>query len=200
MGNLKAAGTLTMGFNGKMSLALAKNIESHQKKEISAMTARGLVLDRLESDGWTPEDFASGTESREWIKQRITLALYNKAGLNRYLGKKADMKAVQWDQRDSEQAVVSSKLRDYKDSLTLRLIRAEAVANGEDPNEAVRKAREDKADGKKSTAEKLAVMLDSAKKLLLNPENELPKGFKTQQHLGRLNDILADLGKTEPKH
>jgi len=194
MSNSKAVGTLTMGFNGKMSLALAKDIESHQKKEISAMTARGLVLDRLESDGWTPEDFASGTESREWIKQRITLALYNKAGLNRYLGKKADMKAEQWDQRDSEQAVVSSKLRDYKVSLEKRLVKAELIAQGVDPAEAVKQASE------KSAAEKLATMLDSAKKLLLNPENELPKGFKTQQHISRLNDILADLGKTEPKH
>ncbi len=194
MSNSKAAGTLTMGFNGKMSLALAKDIESHQRKEMATMTARGLVLDRLESDGWTPEDFASGTESREWIKQRITLALYNKAGLNRYLGKKADMKAEQWDQRDSEQAVVSSKLRDYKVSLEKRLVKAELIAQGVDPAEAVKQASE------KSAAEKLAAMLDSAKKLLLNPENELPKGFKTQQHLGRLNDILADLGKTEPKH
>tara|TARA_R110000822_G_scaffold51757_2_gene134516 strand:+ start:244 stop:828 length:585 start_codon:yes stop_codon:yes gene_type:complete len=194
MSNSKTAGTLTMGFNGKMSLALAKDIESHQKKEISAMTARGLVLDRLESDGWTPEDFASGTESREWIKQRITLALYNKAGLNRYLGKKADMKAEQWDQRDSEQAVVSSKLRDYKVSLEKRLVKAELIAQGVDPAEAVKQASE------KSAAEKLATMLDSAKKLLLNPENELPKGFKTQQHISRLNDILADLGKTEPTH
>jgi hypothetical protein len=194
MSNSKTAGTLTMGFNGKMSLALAKDIESHQKKEISAMTARGLVLDRLESDGWTPEDFASGTESREWIKQRITLALYDKAGLNRYLGKKADMKAEQWDQRDSEQAVVSSKLRDYKVSLEKRLVKAELIAQGVDPAEAVKQASE------KSAAEKLATILDSAKKLLLNPENELPKGFKTQQHISRLNDILADLGKTEPKH
>ena len=194
MSNSKTAGTLTMGFNGKMSLALAKDIESHQKKEISAMTARGLVLDRLESDGWTPEDFASGTESREWIKQRITLALYDKAGLNRYLGKKADMKAEQWDQRDSEQAVVSSKLRDYKVSLEKRLVKAELIAQGVDPADAVKQASE------KSAAEKLATILDSAKKLLLNPENELPKGFKTQQHISRLNDILADLGKTEPKH
>ena len=194
MSNSKTAGTLTMGFNGKMSLALAKDIESHQRKEISAMTARGLVLDRLESDGWTPEDFASGTESREWIKQRITLALYSKAGLNRYLGKKADMKAEQWDQRDSEQAVVSSKLRDYKVSLEKRLVKAELIAQGVDPAEAVKQASE------KSAAEKLAIILDSAKKLLLNPENELPKGFKTQQHISRLNDILADLGKTEPKH
>ena len=194
MSNSKTAGTLTMGFNGKMSLALAKDIESHQKKEISAMTARGLVLDRLESDGWTPEDFASGTESREWIKQRITLALYDKAGLNRYLGKKADMKAEQWDQRDSEQAVVSSKLRDYKVSLEKRLAKAELIAQGVDPAEAVKQVSE------KSAAEKLAIILDSAKKLLLNPENELPKGFKTQQHISRLNDILADLGKTEPKH
>jgi hypothetical protein len=194
MSNSKTAGTLTMGFNGKMSLALAKNIESHQRKEMATMTARGLVLDRLESDGWTPEDFASGTESREWIKQRITLALYNKAGLNRYLGKKADMKAEQWDQRDSEQAVVSSKLRDYKVSLEKRLVKAELIAQGVDPAEAVKQASE------KSAAEKLATMLDSAKKLLLNPENELPKGFKTQQHISRLNDILADLGKTEPKH
>ena len=194
MSNSKTAGTLTMGFNGKMSLALAKDIESHQRKEISAMTARGLVLDRLESDGWTPEDFASGTESREWIKQRITLALYDKAGLNRYLGKKADMKAEQWDQRDSEQAVVSSKLRDYKVSLEKRLIKAELIAQGVDPADAVKQASE------KSAAEKLATILDSAKKLLLNPENELPKGFKTQQHISRLNDILADLGKTEPKH
>ena len=194
MSNLKTAGTLTMGFNGKMSLALAKDIESHQRKETSAMTARGLVLDRLESDGWTPEDFASGTESREWIKQRITLALYSKAGLNRYLGKKADMKAEQWDQRDSEQAVVSSKLRDYKVSLEKRLVKAELIAQGVDPADAVKQASE------KSAAEKLATILDSAKKLLLNPENELPKGFKTQQHISRLNDILADLGKTEPKH
>jgi hypothetical protein len=194
MSNSKTAGTLTMGFNGKMSLALAKDIESHQRKETSAMTARGLVLDRLESDGWTPEDFASGTESREWIKQRITLALYDKAGLNRYLGKKADMKAEQWDQRDSEQAVVSSKLRDYKVSLEKRLVKAELIAQGVDPVEAVKQASE------KSAAEKLATILDSAKKLLLNPENELPKGFKTQQHISRLNDILADLGKTEPKH
>jgi len=194
MSNSKTAGTLTMGFNGKMSLALAKDIENHQRKEMATMTARGLVLDRLESDGWTPEDFASGTESREWIKQRITLALYNKAGLNRYLGKKADMKAEQWDQRDSEQAVVSSKLRDYKVSLEKRLVKAELIAQGVDPAEAVKQASE------KSAAEKLETMLDSAKKLLLNPENELPKGFKTQQHISRLNDILADLGKTEPKH
>jgi hypothetical protein len=194
MSNSKTAGTLTMGFNGKMSLALAKDIESHQRKETSAMTARGLVLDRLESDGWTPEDFASGTESREWIKQRITLALYDKAGLNRYLGKKADMKTEQWDQRDSEQAVVSSKLRDYKVSLEKRLAKAELIAQGVDPAEAVKQVSE------KSAAEKLATILDSAKKLLLNPENELPKGFKTQQHISRLNDILADLGKTEPKH
>ena len=194
MSNSKAAGTLTMGFNGKMSLALAKDIESHQRKEMATMTARGLVLDRLESDGWTPEDFASGTESREWIKQRITLALYNKAGLNRYLGKKADMKAEQWDQRDSEQAVVSSKLRDYKVSLEKRLVKAELIAQGVDPADAVKQASE------KSAAEKLATILDSAKKLLLNPENELPKGFKTQQHISRLNDILADLGKTGPKH
>jgi hypothetical protein len=194
MSNSKTAGTLTMGFNGKMSLALAKDIESHQRKETSAMTARGLVLDRLESDGWTPEDFASGTESREWIKQRITLALYDKAGLNRYLGKKADMKTEQWDQRDSEQAVVSSKLRDYKVSLEKRLAKAELIAQGVDPAEAVKQVSE------KSAAEKLAIILDSAKKLLLNPENELPKGFKTQQHISRLNDILADLGKTEPKH
>ena len=194
MSNSKTAGTLTMGFNGKMSLALAKDIENHQRKEMATMTARGLVLDRLESDGWTPEDFASGTESREWIKQRITLALYNKAGLNRYLGKKADMKAEQWDQRDSEQAVVSSKLRDYKVSLEKRLVKAELIAQGVDPADAVKQASE------KSAAEKLATMLDSAKKLLLNPENELPKGFKTQQHISRLNDILADLGKTEPKH
>jgi hypothetical protein len=194
MSNSKTAGTLTMGFNGKMSLALAKDIESHQRKETSAMTARGLVLDRLESDGWTPEDFASGTESREWIKQRITLALYDKAGLNRYLGKKADMKAEQWDQRDAEQAVVSSKLRDYKVSLEKRLVKAELIAQGVDPADAVKQASE------KSAAEKLAIILDSAKKLLLNPENELPKGFKTQQHISRLNDILADLGKTEPKH
>jgi hypothetical protein len=194
MSNSKTAGTLTMGFNGKMSLALAKDIESHQRKETSAMTARGLVLDRLESDGWTPEDFASGTESREWIKQRITLALYDKAGLNRYLGKKADMKTEQWDQRDAEQAVVSSKLRDYKVSLEKRLVKAELIAQGVDPADAVKQASE------KSAAEKLATILDSAKKLLLNPENELPKGFKTQQHISRLNDILADLGKTEPKH
>jgi hypothetical protein len=194
MSNSKTAGTLTMGFNGKMSLALAKDIESHQRKETSAMTARGLVLDRLESDGWTPEDFASGTESREWIKQRITLALYDKAGLNRYLGKKADMKTEQWDQRDSEQSVVSSKLRDYKVSLEKRLVKAELIAQGVDPADAVKQASE------KSAAEKLATILDSAKKLLLNPENELPKGFKTQQHISRLNDILADLGKTEPKH
>ena len=183
-----------MGFNGKMSLALAKDIESHQRKEMATMTARGIVLDRLESDGWTPDDFASGTESREWIKQRITLALYNKAGLNRYLGKKADMKAEQWDQRDSEQAVVSSKLRDYKVSLDKRLAKAELISQGVDPAEAAKQASE------KSAAEKLATMLDSAKKLLLNPENELPKGFKTQQHISRLNDILADLGKAEPKH
>mgnify|MGYP001039957965 FL=1 len=200
MSNSKAAGTLTMGFNGKMSLALAKDIESHQKKEISAMTARGLVLDRLESDGWTPEDFASGTESREWIKQRITLALYNKAGLNRYLGKKADMKAEQWDQRDAEQAMVSSKLRDYKDSLTARLIRAEAEANGEDPNEAVRKAKENKANSKKSPAERLAAMLDSAKKLIGSPDNKFPSGFNRQAHTDRLNKILANLGNIEPKH
>ena len=189
-----------MGFNGKMSLALAKDIESHQRKEMATMTARGLVLDRLESDGWTPEDFASGTESREWIKQRITLALYNKAGLNRYLGKKADMKAEQWDQRDAEQAMVSSKLRDYKDSLTARLIRAEAEANGEDPNEAIRKAKEDKANGKKSPAERLAAMLDSAKKLIDSPDNKFPSGFNRQAHTDRLNKILANLGNIEPKH
>ena len=59
---------------------------------------------------------------------------------------------------------MSSKLRDYK-APTARLIRAEAEANGEDPNEAIRKAKEDKANGKKSPAERLAAMLDSAKKL-----------------------------------
>tara|TARA_R100000935_G_C2829263_1_gene164087 strand:+ start:238 stop:822 length:585 start_codon:yes stop_codon:yes gene_type:complete len=194
MVNSKSAGTLTMGFTGKMSLALAKDIESHQRKEMAGMTARGIVLDRLESDGWTPDDFASGTESREWIKQRIILALYNKAGLNRYLSKKPDMKAEQWDTRDREQAAVSSKLRDYKDSLGKRLVKAELISQGVDPAEAAKQASE------KSAAEKLATMLDSAKKLLLNPENELPKGFKTQQHISRLNDILADLGKTEPTH
>ena len=110
------------------------------------------------------------------------------------------MTTEQWEDRALEQSQVSTAVRDYRTLLSARLIRAEAEANGEDPNEAIRKAREDKANGKKSAAEKLAAMLDSAKKLLLNPENELPKGFKTQQHLGRLNDILADLGKTEPKH
>ena len=68
------------------------------------------------------------------------MALYNKAGLNRYLGKKADMKAEQWDQRDSEQAVVSSKLRDYKVSLEKRLVKAELIAQGVDPAEAVKQA------------------------------------------------------------
>ena len=41
MSNSKAAGTLTMGFNGKMSLALAKDIESHQNERESRNDGAG---------------------------------------------------------------------------------------------------------------------------------------------------------------
>lgn len=200
MSNSKAAGSVVMGFNGKMSMVVDGLIKTKEKKEVAHLVARGAMTDALQANGWTLDDMAAGTETHQWLKQRITLHKFNQAGLNRYLSKKADMTSEQWGQRDTEQGQVSTAIRDYRDLLWARLIRAEAEANGEDPNEAIRKAKEDKAGGKKSTAEKLATMLDSAKKLLLNPENELPKGFKTQQHLGRLNDILADLGKTEPKH
>ena len=200
MSNLKAAKTMVMGFNGKMNLVVDGLIKAKARKEIAHLVARGAMTDALQANGWTLDDLAAGTETHQWLKQRITVHKFNQAGLNRYLTKKTDMTAEQWEDRALEQSQVSTAVRDYHTLLSARLIRAEAEANGEDPNEAIRKAREDKANGKKSAAEKLATMLDSAKKLLLNPENELPKGFKTQQHLGRLNDILADLGKTEPTH
>jgi len=200
MSNQKQAGTVVMGFNGKMSIVVDGLIKAKERKETAALVARGAMTDALQANGWTLDDLAAGTETHQWLKQRVTLHKFNQAGLNRYLTKKADMTAEQWKDRAGEQSQVSTAIRDYRTLLSARLIRAEAEANGEDPNEAIRKAKEDKANGKKSPAERLAAMLDSAKKLLLNPENELPKGFKTQQHLGRLNDILADLGKTEPKH
>ena len=110
------------------------------------------------------------------------------------------MTTEQWEDRALEQSQVSTAVRDYRTLLSARLIRAEAEANGEDPNEAVRKAKENKANSKKSPAERLAAMLDSAKKLIGSPDNKFPSGFNRQAHTDRLNKILANLGNIEPKH
>jgi len=196
----KSAGTAVMGFNGKMNIVVDGLIKTKERKETAALVARGAMTDALQANGWTLDDLAAGTETHQWLKQRVTLHKFNQAGLNRYLTKKADMTAEQWKDRAGEQSQVSTAIRDYRTLLSARLIRAEAEANGEDPNEALRKAKEDKANGKKSPAERLAVMLDSAKKLIDSPDNKFPSGFNRQAHTDRLNKILANLGNIEPKH
>ena len=196
----KSAGTAVMGFNGKMNIVVDGLIKTKERKETAALVARGAMTDALQANGWTLDDLAAGTETHQWLKQRVTLHKFNQAGLNRYLTKKADMTAEQWKDRAGEQSQVSTAIRDYRTLLSARLIRAEAEANGEDPNEALRKAKEDKANGKKSPAERLAAMLDSAKKLIDSPDNKFPSGFNRQAHTDRLNKILANLGNIEPKH
>ena len=196
----KSAGTAVMGFNGKMNIVVDGLIKTKERKETAALVARGAMTDALQANGWTLDDLAAGTETHQWLKQRVTLHKFNQAGLNRYLTKKADMTAEQWKDRAGEQSQVSTAIRDYRTLLSARLIRAEAEANGEDPNEALRKAKEDKANGKKSPAERLAAMLDSAKKLIDSPDNKFPSGFNRQAHTERLNKILANLGNIEPKH
>jgi hypothetical protein len=196
----KSAGTAVMGFNGKMNIVVDGLIKTKERKETAALVARGAMTDALQANGWTLDDLAAGTETHQWLKQRVTLHKFNPAGLNRYLTKKADMTAEQWKDRAGEQSQVSTAIRDYRTLLSARLIRAEAEANGEDPNEALRKAKEDKANGKKSPAERLAAMLDSAKKLIDSPDNKFPSGFNRQAHTDRLNKILANLGNIEPKH
>jgi len=200
MSNQKQAGTVVMGFNGKMNIVVDGLIKTKERKETAALVARGAMTDALQANGWTLDDLAAGTETHQWLKQRVTLHKFNQAGLNRYLTKKADMTAEQWKDRAGEQSQVSTAIRDYRTLLSARLIRAEAEANGEDPNEAIRKAKEDKASGKKSPAERLAAMLDSAKKLIDSPDNKFPSGFNRQAHTDRLNKILANLGNIEPKH
>ena len=200
MSNQKQAGTVVMGFNGKMSIVVDGLIKAKERKETAALVARGAMTDALQANGWTLDDLAAGTETHQWLKQRVTLHKFNQAGLNRYLTKKADMTAEQWKDRAGEQSQVSTAIRDYRTLLSARLIRAEAEANGEDPNEALRKAKEDKANSKKSPAERLAAMLDSAKKLIDSPDNKFPSGFNRQAHTDRLNKILANLGNIEPKH
>ena len=196
----KSAGTAVMGFSGKMNIVVDGLIKTKERKETAALVARDSMTDALQANGWILDDLAAGTETHQWLKQRITLHKFNQAGLNRYLTKKADMTAEQWALRDEEQGKVSTAIRDYRRLLSARFIRAEAEANGEDPNEALRKAKEDKANSKKSPAERLAAMLDSAKKLIDSPDNKFPSGFNRQAHTDRLNKILANLGNIEPKH
>ena len=105
-----------------------------------------------------------------------------------------------WDLRDEEQGKVSTAIQDDRRLLSARLVRAKAEAHSGDPNEAIRMAKEDKANSKKSPAERLAAMLDSAKKLIDSPDNKFPSGFNRQAHTERLNKILANLGNIEPKH
>ena len=200
MVNSKSAGTAVLGFNGKMNIVVDGLIKTKERKETAALVAQDSMTDALQANGWTLDDLAAGTETHQWLKQRITLHKFNQAGLNRYLTKKADMTAEKWALRDEEQGKVSTAIRDYRRLLSARLIRAEAEANGDDPNEAIRKAKEDKANGKKSPAERLATMLDSAKKLIDSPDNKFPSGFNRQAHTDRLNKILANLGNIEPKH
>lgn len=197
MANQKQASTLVMGFNGKMTLELSKGIASFEGKAKGAETARGVVIDRLEAEGWDPTvDFDSGTETREWLKQRITEAKYGKDGLNRYLSKKADISAEQWAERDAEQAQVASRLTNFKTALTKRLAKAALIAAGKDPKVEAEKEKARKA-AENTPAKRLTALMNSSKKLLMNAENEFPAGLNKQAHLERIDKILANLGSIE---
>jgi len=197
MANQKQAGSLVMGFNGKMTLELSKGIISFEGKARGAETARGVVLDQLEDEGWDPTvDFNSGTETREWLKQQITQAKYGKDGLIRYLSKKGDISEEQWAQRDYEQAQVSSRLTNFKTALTKRSAKAALIAAGKDPKVEAEKEKARKA-AENTPAKRLTALMDSAKKMLMNAENEFPAGFNKQAHLERIDKILANLGSIE---
>ena len=185
-----------MGFNGKMTLELSNGFKAHETRELAATKARGAVIDMMEADDWTPEDLAGGTETRAWMVQRITHAKFGKAGLNRLLSKKAEISTDQWAQRDSEQAAVSSRIRDYKVALTKRLAKAALIAEGKDPKAEAEKEQARKA-AENTPAKRLATLMDSAKKLLMNAENEFPAGLNKQAHLERIDKILANLGSIE---
>ena len=186
-----------MGFNGKMTLELSKGIISFEKKANGAETARGVVIDRLEAEGWDPTvDFDSGTETREWLKQQITEAKYGRDGLNRYLSKKADISAEQWATRDYEQGQVSSRLTNFKTALTKRLAKAALIAEGKDPKVEAEKEKARKA-AENTPAKRLTTLMNSAKKLLMNAENEFPAGLNKQAHLERIDKILTNLGSIE---
>ena len=155
------------------------------------------MLDQLEDDGWNPAvDFDSGTETREWLKQQVTQAKYGKDGLIRYLSKKGDISEEQWEQRDYEQAQVSSRLTNFKTALTKRLAKAALIAAGKDPKVEAEKEKARKA-AENTPAKRLATLMDSAKKLLMNAENEFPAGLNKQAHLERIDKILANLGSVE---
>lgn len=195
MANQKQAGSLVMGCNGKMTLGLSKDIMSFEKKANGAETARGVVIDGLEAEGWDPDvDFDPGTETREWLKQRITEAKYGRDGLNRYLSKKADVSAEQWAERKREQEQVASRLTNFKTALYKRRRNEAWKAEGKNPTEELKRLKEG---GKKSPAEKLTLLMDSAKKLLTNPEHEFPAGLNKTAHIERINKILANLGSIE---
>jgi hypothetical protein len=197
MANQKQAGSLVMGFNGKMTLELSKGIASFEGKAKGAETARGVVIDHLEAEKWNPDvDFASGTETREWLKQQITQAKYGKEGLIRYLSKKGDISEEQWAQRDYEQAQVSSRLTNFKTALTKRLAKAALIAEGKDPKVEAEKEKARKA-AENTPAKRLTALMDSAQKLLMNAENEFPAGFNKQAHIERIDKILANLGSIE---
>lgn len=197
MANQKQAGSLVMGFNGKMTLELSKGIASFEGKAKGAETARGVVIDHLEAERWNPDvDFGSGTETREWLKQQITQAKYGRDGLNRYLSKKGDISEEQWAQRDYEQAQVSSRLTNFKTALTKRLAKAALIAEGKDPKAEAEKEKARKA-AENTPAKRLTALLDSAKKLLTNPEHEFPTGLNKQAHIERIDKILANLGSIE---
>ncbi len=197
MANQKQAGSLVMGFNGKMTLELSKGIISFEGKARGAETARGVVLDQLEDEGWDPTvDFNSGTETREWLKQQITQAKYGKDGLIRYLSKKGDISEEQWAQRDYEQGQVSSRLTNFKTALTKRLAKAALIAEGKDPKVEAEKEKARKA-AENTPAKRLTALMDSAKKMLMNAENEFPAGFNKQAHIERIDKILANLGSIE---
>lgn len=198
MANQKQASILVMGFNGKMTLELSKGIMSFEKKANGAETARGVVLDQLQHEGWDPTvDFGSGTETREWLKQRITEAKYGRDGLNRYLTKRrADHSSESWELRDYEQAQVSSRLTNLKDLLAKRLAKAALIAAGKDPKIEAEKEKARKA-AENTPAKRLATLMDSAKKLLMNAENEFPAGLNKTAHIERIDKILANLGHIE---
>ena len=198
MSNQKQAGSLVMGFNGKMTLELSKGITSFEGKAKGAETARGVVIDRLEAEGWDPTvDFDSGTETREWLKQQITQAKYGRDGLNRYLTKrKADHSPESWELRDYEQGQVASRLTNFKTALTKRLAKAALIAEGKDPKAEAEKEKARKA-AENTPAKRLTALMDSAKKLLMNAENEFPAGLNKQAHIERIDKILANLGSIE---
>lgn len=197
MANQKQAGSLVMGFNGKMTLELSKGIISFEKKANGAETARGVVIDRLEAEGWDPTvDFDPGTETREWLKQQLTEAKYGRAGLNRYLSKKADCSAEQWAERKREQEQVASRLTNFKTALTKRLAKAALIAEGKDPKVEAEKEKARKA-AENTPAKRLTALMNSSKKLLMNAENEFPVGLNKQAHLERIDKILANLGSIE---